>query len=64
MVKQWLVDNGIATIPWPPYLLDLNLIKHLWALLKRLLYKRYLWINNITNKAEAKTKLKEALTNC
>ena len=29
------------TIKWPPYLLDLNPIKHLWWALKRIVYKLY-----------------------
>ena len=38
-VKKWFKDKGILLIDWPPYSLDLNLIKHLWAQLKQ-------WIND------------------
>jgi hypothetical protein len=27
--KEWLEKHGVWTIKWPPYLLDLNPIKHL-----------------------------------
>jgi hypothetical protein len=37
---------------WPPYLPDLNLIEHLWLRLKEQLYLQYLWILDLTSKAD------------
>jgi hypothetical protein len=37
---------------WPPYSLDLNLIKNLWALLKAKIYRLYLELLNAPNNAE------------
>ena len=34
-VKQWLHDNGIAKVFWPPYSPDFNPIENAWAQMKR-----------------------------
>jgi transposase len=39
VIKKWFEDNRIPLMIWPPYLPDLNLIKHAWAKLKELMYK-------------------------
>jgi transposase len=35
----WFANLGIPLEDWPPYSLDLNLIKNLWRKLKELVYK-------------------------
>ena len=35
LVKDWLFNNGIRCIEWPPYSPDLNPIENVWASLKR-----------------------------
>jgi hypothetical protein len=34
-VQQFLMNNDIRTLDWPPYSPDLNCIENLWACLKR-----------------------------
>lgn len=36
-VQNWLCDNDINTMDWPPYSPDLNPIKHTWAKLKEMI---------------------------
>jgi transposase len=44
---QWLADQGIATLSWPPYSPDLNPIEHLWDELERAIHKRAEYPTNI-----------------
>ena len=45
-VSDWLIDNDIVSIKIPPYSPDINVIEHLWALMK----KRISQMPNIKNK--------------
>ena len=31
ITKQWLKNNGIPVLDWPPYYTDLNPIEHVWG---------------------------------
>jgi len=46
--REFLKEHGIRVIEWPPYLPDLNPIEHMWWILKKLMYKRYLQYNNFS----------------
>jgi transposase len=41
IIKKWFKDESISLIEWPLYSLNLNLIKHLWAVLKQWIHKHY-----------------------
>ncbi len=41
IIQDWLQDNGINVMDWPPYSPDLNPIENLWALLKAAIYRSY-----------------------
>ena len=36
----FLQQNGITTLPWPPYSPDLNLIENLWGYMKKIIHRR------------------------
>jgi transposase len=50
--QEYLESHGIWTIVWPAYSLDLNLIEHVWAKLKEILYERYPELLFVKGKAE------------
>jgi hypothetical protein len=37
---EWLYSRGMTFIDWPPHSPDLNLIKHVWRVMKAILEKR------------------------
>ena len=39
VVMDWLEENGIEVMDWPPYSPDLNPIENIWALLKKKIYE-------------------------
>lgn len=38
LARDWLEENGIDVLDWPPYSPDWNSIKHLWFRLKKGVY--------------------------
>jgi transposase len=40
-VRDWFMGNRIITTDWPPYSLDLNLIKYAWWELKKRVYQMF-----------------------
>ena len=41
IIRDWLYENGIEVMDWPPYSPDLNPIENLWALLKAEMYRKF-----------------------
>jgi transposase len=54
VVKQWLLDKIPHQLKTPPQLPDINLIEHLWSILKFHIRKHY-----ITSKEQLKAMLQE-----
>ena len=40
IVKSWLVQEGINVLQWPPHRPDINPIKNLWGVLKRVVAQK------------------------
>lgn len=58
---NWLECHGIQTIKWPPYLPNLNPIKHLQWALKKMVYKLYPELATIGKSKEDLKALRRAL---
>ncbi len=41
IIQDWLHENGVEVMEWPPYSPDLNPIENIWALLKAEIYRLY-----------------------
>ena len=62
IIKAWFIEQGILVIDWPPYLPDLNPIKHVWAQLKVWIYKYHPELLQLTGESqEVKDQLLAAL---
>ena len=60
-IKKWFKDESITTTDWPPYLPDLNPIKHVWAKLKLWILEHYPELLEMGKSEEAYQALYEAL---
>ena len=64
-VAKWFKENVVDVINWPPYLPNLNPIKHAWAQLKETLHKQFPEITYMRgSKEEVIKKLFKALVIC
>ena len=41
IIREWLQENGVDVMDWPPYSSNLNPIENLWALLKAEMYRLF-----------------------
>lgn len=46
--KNWLTENSLSVLPWPPYSPDLNIIENLWSVLELCIQNCRLYPSNIT----------------
>jgi len=60
-VRDWFIEMGIPVADHPPFSPDMNLIKHLWFHLKKIVQQQYLELANIGSGEDAKRALERAL---
>ena len=61
IITKFLQENGVKVLKWPPYSPDLNLIEHLWFILKEMVYRVNPDIEKLTGEEEIKEALGTAL---
>ena len=61
IITKFFKENRIKVLKWPPYSPDLNLIKHIWFLLKEMVYKVNPDIKKLTRDKEIREALGKAL---
>ena len=61
LIKNWLEDNGIDVLPWPPYSPDLNPIEHIWALIKEWIYEHYPYLTDMGSSEADYAALQDAI---
>ncbi len=49
LIREWLTENRVEVMDWPPYNPDLNPIENLWALLKAEMYKQFPELSDMPN---------------
>ena len=61
-VREWMQENSINTMDWPPYSPNLNPIEHAWWELKKQVQEMFLEVINTQGELEEDWKnLEEAL---
>lgn len=60
IVRDWLEEQRIEQLPWPPYSPDLNPIENLWALLKDGICSRYPYLTAMPKNDDTMRQLCEA----
>jgi len=40
IIKQWITDQNVKLLEWPPYSPDINIIENIWGLLSRGMYEK------------------------
>lgn len=58
---EWLLENMVQWIDWPPHSPDLNPIEHVWKALKLELLKRFPDLNELKNNELHRAKLIECI---
>ena len=46
IVREYLAENDVLTLDWPPQNPDINIIENIWHIIKRKLHKNAEYIKN------------------